>query len=283
MVLLSLLFCSFVSGVVWAVVFVPGQDGPDDPGRLVGHRDGCKSDGFSCEQVKCPWADPFRVGFGLPQSRSHADDQKAPDVPISHPLPGRGLRHAIAREGGDAPQLFLAPAGSVEWCQPEPGRKLPTTLELPGIADRGDNGGRRDRADTRYCSKQHHAGILLGLKPHPHLVPSDPQVQSDQLIAEIGQDVNGNLRNAREVPRQNALGKLHGAANALGDHDAELRQETAQHVAELRALANDQITGPVQEQDALLLFRLDRDEPHRRACHGFADCLRIGRIGSAGK
>jgi hypothetical protein len=147
---------------------------------LVGHRDGCQASRFSFEQVQCPRADPFRVGLRLPQSGSHACYQQAPDVAVAH------LR--------DASQSLLASTGSIKRCQAQPGRKLTAILELPGIADGGDNGRGRHRADTWYRPKQHHAAILFGLKPHPHLIPSDPQVQSDELIAEIGQDVNGNLR-----------------------------------------------------------------------------------------
>ena len=49
-------------------------------------------------------------------------------------------------------------------------------------------------------------------------------------------------------------------------------------VEDHRALAHQQIAGPVQDQDALLLFALDRHEAHVRPRHRFADRFGISRI-----
>ncbi len=106
-------------------------------------------------------------------------------------------------------------------------------------------------------------------------------MECKDLIAEVGQYVDRDLGNCRTIAVQHALGELHRASNTLGDHNAELGQQTAQHVAELSALANNQIPRMVQKENSLLLFRLDRDKPHRRAGHCLADRLSIGSIGFA--
>jgi len=69
--------------------------------------------------------------------------------------------------------------------------------------------------------------------------------------------------------------------DALGQHNAELGQLSADHVHQLGALADQQIPRPVQRQDRLLSRRLDRDKPHRRPRHRFRDRLRVTRIGFA--
>src|SRR4051812_33090801 len=52
--------------------------------------------------------------------------------------------------------------------------------------------------------------------------------------------------------------------DAFGDVDAELGQESPDHVDELGALADEEITRPMQRERDLLLDRLDRDEAHAR-------------------
>jgi hypothetical protein len=70
-------------------------------------------------------------------------------------------------------------------------------------------------------------------------------------------------------------------ADALWKHDAELCQLTTQHVDRLGALPNHKVPGPVQRKDGLLIWCLHLHKPHRRACHGLANGLRISGIGLA--
>ena len=71
------------------------------------------------------------------------------------------------------------------------------------------------------------------------------------------------------------------AFQSLRDVDAELGQQTADHVDQLRALLDQQIARPVHRQRRLLLGRLHRHEPHRRPRHRLADRFRIGSVGLA--
>ncbi|SHH82039.1 hypothetical protein SAMN05443551_3235 [Marivita hallyeonensis] len=120
--------------------------------------------------------------------------------------------------------------------------------------------------------------ILLCLKTHTHFVPTDPQVQSHELIAQICQHINCNFGNIWGVVVQHIFCEFHRAANSLGNHNSKFGEQTAQQIADLSALANDEITRAMKEQNALLLFRFDRNKPHGRACHGFADRFGIGGI-----
>src|SRR3954469_23275287 len=67
----------------------------------------------------------------------------------------------------------------------------------------------------------------------------------------------------------------------FGDGDAELVQESPDHVDELGALADEEITRPMQRQRGLLLDRLDRYETHGRSGDRLADRLRITGISLA--
>ena len=58
--------------------------------------------------------------------------------------------------------------------------------------------------------------------------------------------------------------------DALRCTGAELRQQSAQRIDRLSALSDQQLARPVHDQNGLLLFRLDRHEPHRRPRHRLA-------------
>ena len=64
----------------------------------------------------------------------------------------------------------------------------------------------------------------------------------------------------------------------LSSSNAELSHMRAQGVDQLRALTHQQVAYPVLHQPPLLLYGLDRDEPHGRAPHRLADRLGIGGI-----
>jgi hypothetical protein len=67
----------------------------------------------------------------------------------------------------------------------------------------------------------------------------------------------------------------------LGDVDAKLGEQAADHVDQLCTLLDQQIARPVHRQRRLLLGRLHRHEPHRRPRHRFANRFRIGSVGLA--
>jgi hypothetical protein len=77
----------------------------------------------------------------------------------------------------------------------------------------------------------------------------------------------------RDDPEQ-----LRRSIAAFGRYDAKFGQVSAQSIAQHRALAHQQLPGPVQHQGALRLPCLDRDEPHQRPRDRFTDRSRIIRI-----
>jgi hypothetical protein len=67
--------------------------------------------------------------------------------------------------------------------------------------------------------------------------------------------------------------------DALPDHKAELAKEATRGINRGRPLPHKKSPDPVQHQDALLLARLDRNEPHVRSADCLADGLGVGCIG----
>src|ERR1700733_5518079 len=60
--------------------------------------------------------------------------------------------------------------------------------------------------------------------------------------------------------------------------DAELRKMSADGIDHRSLLADEQVTGPMQRQATLLLWRLGRDEPHVRPGDRLADRLGVSAI-----
>ena len=75
--------------------------------------------------------------------------------------------------------------------------------------------------------------------------------------------------------------KLGQMGDAGISNEAELRQMRAQGIGEHGTLAHEQRPGTMCHEHALLFDRLGRNEPHRRALHGFADGLGIQHIALA--
>jgi len=72
--------------------------------------------------------------------------------------------------------------------------------------------------------------------------------------------------------------QLAGPVAALRRHNTKFGQVPSYGIAQHRALAHQQLTGPVQHQTSLLLLRLERNEPHRWSRDRFADRRSIVRI-----
>ena len=64
----------------------------------------------------------------------------------------------------------------------------------------------------------------------------------------------------------------------LRQDDPELAQEAAQSVDRGGALLDEPLAHAVDAQSRLLILALDRNEPHVRPLHGFADRLGVGRV-----
>ena len=67
--------------------------------------------------------------------------------------------------------------------------------------------------------------------------------------------------------------------DALADHKAELAKEATRGINRGRPLPHQKSSDPMQHQDALLLARLDRNEPHVRSADRLADGLGVGCVG----
>ena len=64
----------------------------------------------------------------------------------------------------------------------------------------------------------------------------------------------------------------------LSDDQSELRTVAAKRIDHHRALTDQQLTGPVQHQNRLLLGAFRRRKAHRRTRHRLADRFRIRRV-----
>ena len=93
--------------------------------------------------------------------------------------------------------------------------------------------------------------------------------------------LRGEIRDLVRFTGRRAPDECQGVGDAFGDGDAELGQESPDHVDELGALADEEITRPMQRQRGLLLDRLDRYEAHGRSGDRLADRLRIPGISLA--
>src|SRR4051812_43763213 len=155
------------------------------------------------------------------------------------------------------------------WDQPQPCRQLATVPERRWIGDRGGNRRGCDRADAGDSGE-----IAAGLV---RLVPSQDSpfqyvnmlIAFVDLVSDLPKGKAGQLRHFSVVEAGDELLDL--AAPLRGD-DTEFGEMGAYGVDQHGALAHQQIACPMQHQDGLLLFGLDRHEYHVRPHQGFDDC-----------
>ena len=96
------------------------------------------------------------------------------------------------------------------------------------------------------------------------------------------QDFQGGARIGWQgIVGKRLLGQLREVGDAGVRDGSQLRQMRAQSIGEHGALAHKQGPGAMGHEDGLLLDRLDRHEPHRRALNGFADRFGIERVALA--
>jgi hypothetical protein len=163
--------------------------------------------------------------------------------------------------------------------QSKPGREVTRRSELAPIPDGGDNGGRRDRSDTRSRSKP--------LARHLALVPSENlalnsihlPVEGIDMIKEAAYRDPSLLWQQIRLRALHALAQFGEPAASLRGNEAEFAEQAASSVDRSRSLPDKQCPHPMQRKDALLRLRLDRHKPHVRARYRFADGLSVSRIG----
>ena len=187
------------------------QQGPHDPGILVGQRDRRHIQVAPLEQPAQPVVGLVRLALGGVDHRARPVNQQRAQVGVAT------LAHAQQRG--------LAAARMLARHQAQPGRHLAPAGEVLCVAYAGHQRAGRDRADPRDLLELS-AGLVLGvpgLDLEFHL--ADLQVEHLELIHQAlhqeakrtGQLVGGILDQLGH-----ALGDV---SNALGDDDAELAQQ----------------------------------------------------------
>lgn len=82
------------------------------------------------------------------------------------------------------------------------------------------------------------------------------------------------MRHALDVDDRHAIFNADVAGmnhSTKSGNNSKFRQMRAQCIDQHRLLPDKQFPGPVQHENVLLSFTLDRHETHRRALHRFAD------------
>ena len=133
---------------------------------------------------------------------------------------------------------------------PMPG--MVTSLEADRIAAVGRQNGLVELCNLRLDPKQHRRQRL-----------------------ECEPSCDGEIGTGAIMDQGNQLARV---ASALRHHDAQLCKVTAQGIDQGGPLTNQEITGSMQHEGALLLRALDRDEAHRRPCDGLTDRSRVRGI-----
>src|SRR3954452_17851121 len=155
------------------------------------------------------------------------------------------------------------------WVQPQPCRQLGTVPESRWIGHRGGNRRGCDRADAGDSGE-----VAAGLV---RLVPSQDSpfqyvnmlIAFVDLVSDLPKGEAGQLRHFSVVEAGDELLDL---AAPLRRDDTEFGKMNPYGVDQHGALAHQQIACPVQHQDGLLRFVLDRHEYHVRPHQRLDDC-----------
>ncbi len=108
---------------------------------------------------------------------------------------------------------------------------------------------------------------------------SQPRLQIEYLPSQARDHLCRQRRYAGHVASSDALGEAERVRDPTPYLNAELRKQAADHVDQLGALLDQEVPRPMYRQRRLLLTRLDRDVPHRRARYRLADRLGVARVG----
>ena len=190
--------------------------------------------------------------------------EQAPDIAVP------ALRYA--------PQPVLAATRVLPGHETEPGRELSARTELRAIADRRDQRRRGDDADAGDRRKSAARRIAAVPCQKRRLQRLDPGLSGTELL---NQHAKCLARQRRQSPITGIFDNrnqfLH-LRRPLSDDKPELRTVAAQRIDHHGALTDQQLTGPVQHQDRLLLRAFRRRKPHGRTRHRLADRFRIRRV-----
>jgi hypothetical protein len=106
----------------------------------------------------------------------------------------------------------------------------------------------------------------------------DLRLQHPQLGAKSSHARAGNLGQPLIAGIGDDMEQLLDAVAPDRRHDAELGEMGTDRIDHRGSLADEQVTGAVKHQAALLLWRLGRDEPHIGPGDRLADRLGVSRI-----
>src|ERR1700694_1099079 len=159
----------------------------------------------------------------------------------------------------------------------QPGGELSSGSELVRVGHRGGERRGTDGADTRDRCKP--PGDVARTVPGQQLALdlAQPRLEIEYLPSQAHDHLCRQRRYVGHVARSDTLGENQRVRDPTPYLNAELCQQAADHVDELRALLDEQVPCPVKRQRRLLLGALDRDIPHRRTRYRLADRLGIAR------
>ncbi len=108
---------------------------------------------------------------------------------------------------------------------------------------------------------------------------SDTLAQATDVVEQATERLSRLVWQQLRLQLIHAPSRLVHVPDALANHKAELAKEATRGINRGRPLPHQKSPDPVQHQDALLLARLDRNEPHVRSADCLADGLGVGCIG----
>ncbi len=148
----------------------------------------------------------------------------------------------------------------------------------PSISDAGNQSGCQCRTHARYIIEP--PACFTGSVPgHDHTIElKDLRLQRLQLGVESGDAGAGYLRQPLVACIGDDPKQLLDTMAPDRCNDPELRKVSADDIDYRGLLADEQVTGTVQRQAALLLRRFGRDEPHVRPSDRLTDRFGIGGV-----
>jgi hypothetical protein len=239
------------------------EQSPCDPRRFVSlcHRD--EPCGPAFEQA----LEPASLGCGfasrMPDHRGRTQHEQSAQVAITL--------------FGDPTLARFAAAAVLSGHQPDPGRKVPSGLELKRVGNRGDDRRCRDRPDTGISGRMTSLSLC-----HLTIVPSISFTRLSSAASSAANPRSASRASAGTfIASSPNSDQVRHACDALRRDDAQLRQMATKGVHQHRPLPYQQVARWMQHQYGLLFSGLDRHKAHRRSGHGRADRRGVGRVGFA--
>src|SRR5712672_3519272 len=162
--------------------------------------------------------------------------------------------------------------------EPNPGREVTSRSEGPGVSNTRDQSGRQYRTDPGNVMKA--LARLVGPVPgHDHPIKlQDLLLEAKQLSAERGKARTGNLRHPFVAWVGNNMQQFRDSFTPDRRDNAELGKVRSDRINHRGLLADEQMTGAVKHQAALLLGCLCWHEPHAGSSDRLANRFCVSHI-----